>query len=266
MLEQFFDEPLMLAAAQAAIAAVLALLVMLLARRHAIHLERQTIWALFRGLVQVVAIGSVLLLLLQAPAWVSIPVLLVMITAGASIASGRTGGLPDAFRVSLAAIALGSGTVIVSMTLLGVIRYEPSSLIPVGSMVIASAMNACALALNRFRAEVETHTGQIEAALALGAEPARTATPYAQASVEASLIPALNSLRSLGIVWIPGLMAGMVLSGENPVYAAVYQFVVIAMLFAASGLTSLVCTRLIRSRVFSPAQQLLLRPERVEGG
>ena len=266
MLEPFFDDILGLALAQAALAERLALAVMLLARYQEIHLERETVVALVRGLVQVVAIGSIVLLLLQGPIWVSIPVLLAMVVAGAVIASRRAGGLSDAFRVSLAAIGLGAGLVIVSMTLLGVIDPAPSSLIPVGSMVIASAMNADALALDRFRSEVEAHTGQIEAALALGAEPARTVTQYAQAAVEASLIPALNSLRSLGIVWIPGLMAGMILSGTDPVYAAVYQFVVIAMLFAASGLTSLACTRLIRSRAFSPAQQLLLRPQQQRSG
>jgi len=82
-----------------------------------------------------------------------------------------------------------------------------------------------------------------------------------QASFEASLIPAIDSLRSLGIVWIPGLMAGMLLSKANPVYAAIYQFVVLAMIFAASGLTSLVSTLLIRGRIFSPAEQLLLPRE-----
>jgi putative ABC transport system permease protein len=81
-----------------------------------------------------------------------------------------------------------------------------------------------------------------------------------QASFEASLIPAIDSLRSLGIVWIPGLMAGMLLSGARPVYAAVYQFVVLAMIFAASGLTSLVSTLLIRNRIFTPAEQLTLHP------
>jgi len=55
-------------------------------------------------------------------------------------------------------------------------------------------------------------------------------------------------------------MAGMLLSGSRPVYAAIYQFVVLAMIFAASGLTSLVSTLLIRNHVFTPAQQLLLRP------
>jgi putative ABC transport system permease protein len=84
--------------------------------------------------------------------------------------------------------------------------------------------------------------------------------PYVQASFEASLIPAIDSLRSLGIVWIPGLMAGMLLSGSRPVYAAIYQFVVLAMILAASGLTSLVSTLLIRTHAFTTADQLLLRP------
>jgi putative ABC transport system permease protein len=129
-------------------------------------------------------------------------------------------------------------------------------------MLIANAMNTNGLALNRFRADVLAHSGEIETALALGAEARSRVSPYVQASFEASLIPAIDSLRSLGIVWIPGLMAGMMLSGARPVYAAIYQFVVLAMIFAASGLTSLVSTTLIRGRVFSPAEQLLLQPGR----
>jgi putative ABC transport system permease protein len=102
--------------------------------------------------------------------------------------------------------------------------------------------------------------GEIETALALGSDGNTSLAPYVQGSFEASLIPAIDSLRSLGIVWIPGLMAGMMLSGARPVYAAVYQFVVLAMIFAASGLTSLVSTLLMRARVMSSAEQLILRP------
>ncbi|MEJ2557647.1 MAG: ABC transporter permease, partial [Anaerolineae bacterium] len=90
--------------------------------------------------------------------------------------------------------------------------------------------------------------------------PKAIVAPYVQAAVHASLIPRIDSLRSLGIVWIPGLMAGMILAGSEPVYAAVYQFVVIAMIFAVSGLTSVTSTLLIRSHAFSPAEQLILRP------
>ena len=260
MLDQLFHDPRVLGMVQAAITSVLALGVILLARRQNIHMERETLIALIRGFVQVVIVGSVLLLLLQAPIWTSIFALLAMIFAAASIAARRARGIPGAFWVSLVGIGLGSGLVIVSMTWLGVIDRTVGSLIPVGSMLIANAMNTNALALDRFRAEVESHVGQIEAALTLGAESKQTATPYVQAAVEASLIPRIDSLRSLGIVWIPGLMAGMILAGIDPVYAAIYQFVVIAMIFAASGLTSIVSTLLIRSRAFSPAQQLILRP------
>jgi putative ABC transport system permease protein len=260
VLDQFFQEPRILGIVQAAVAAALALGVVILARYREIHVEKDAAIALVRGAVQVVAVGSVLLLVLQGPQWLGILTLLAMMVAAATIAARRAKGLPNAFWVSLLGIGFGAGLVIVSMTWLGVIDAALNSLIPVGSMLIANAMNSSALALDRFRGEVESHVGQIEAALALGAEPKNTVTPYVQAAVQSSLIPRIDSLRSLGIVWIPGLMAGMVLSGEDPVYAAIYQFVVIAMIFAAAGLTSVVSTLLIRSQAFSPVQQLRLRP------
>jgi putative ABC transport system permease protein len=148
------------------------------------------------------------------------------------------------------------------MAWLGVIDTAITSLVPVGSMLIANSMNTNGLALNRFRSDVLAHVGEVEAALALGADARNSVAPYVQASFEASLIPAIDSLRSLGIVWIPGLMAGMLLSGARPVYAAIYQFVVLAMIFAASGLTSLVSTLLIREGIFTAAQQLILQPGR----
>src|SRR5215469_5603145 len=162
----------------------------------------------------------------------------------------------SSLRVSFWSILIGSGSVIAVMTWAGVIDGAITSIVPVGSMVIANAMNTNALALDRFRAEVEAHVGEIESALTLGAAPDVSVSPAVEKSFSASLIPALNNLRSLGLVWIPGLMAGMVLTGSSPLYAAIYQFVVIAMIFASSGLTSLICTSLIRRRIFTPAEQL----------
>jgi len=213
-----------------------------------------------RGLVQIVAVGSILLLLLRAPDWTSVFLLLFMIAAAGATSAKRAKGMPEALRVSSYSIACGTGSVIAVMTWLGVIDTPVRSLVPVASMLIANAMNTNGLALNRFRSEVLAHVGEIETALALGADGKTSLAPYVQTSFESSLIPAIDSLRSLGIVWIPGLMAGMLLSGARPVYAAIYQFVVLAMIFAASGLTSLMSTLLMRARVMSPAEQLALRP------
>jgi len=262
MLRSLFSGQLQLGLAQAAVAALAALLVVLLARKRGIHLESDAVIAMVRGIVQIVAVGSILLLLLRGPRWTSVFLLASMIVAAGATSARRAKGMPDAFRVSTWAIACGAGSVIAVMAWLGVIETGISSLVPVGSMLIANAMNTNGLALNRLRSEVLSHVGEIETALALGAEAKVSVAPYVQGAFEASLIPAIDSLRSLGIVWIPGLMAGMLLSGARPVYAAIYQFVVLSMIFAASGLTSLVSTLLIRTRIFTSAQQLILQPGR----
>jgi putative ABC transport system permease protein len=260
MLKTMFHSQLPLGLAQAAVAALAALSVVLVASQRGIHLGKDLAIAMARGLVQIVAVGSILLLLLRAPSWTSVFLLIAMIIAAGATSARRAKGMPGAFQVSTWAIACGAGSVIAVMTVLGVIDTPITTLVPVGSMLIANAMNTNGLALNRFRSDVLAHAGEIETALALGANGKNSVAPYVQMSFEASLIPAIDSLRSLGIVWIPGLMAGMLLSGARPVYAAVYQFVLLAMIFAASGLTSLVSTLFIRSRVMSPAEQLVLRP------
>src|SRR5262249_44695558 len=115
----------------------------------------------------------------------------------------------------------------------------------------------------RFRADVTAHVGEVETGLALGADPAVAVAPQVKSAVYASLLPRLDTLKSLGLVWIPGVMAGMMVSGASPIYAGLYQFVIMAMMLAASGITGLAVVLLARGRAFSPAAQLTLR--RTEG-
>ncbi len=260
MLTELFSDRLVLGWAQAGVACALALGAVWLLRGRGVHVEREAGVALARGLVQIALVGAVLLVLLQGPAWTSAFLLAGMFVAAAFTAARRAQGIPGAFWASFYGIAFCSALVIGLMTWAGLIETTVTSLVPVGSMVIANAMNSNGLALNRFKSEVLAHSGQIEAALALGAAPARTVEPYVSTATFAGLLPRIDSLRSLGIVWIPGLMTGMVLAGADPIYAAVYQFVVMAMIFATAGLTAIVTLVLIRARVFSNADQLLLRP------
>jgi len=260
VLSLWMHNPLYLGLAQAGVVIILSLVATWIARYYHIHMEREVIIALARAFIQVIAVGSVLLIILKGPLAIGFLILAGMMVLAAQTAARRAKEIPDVFRVSLYAIAVGSGTIIVLMTWIGVIHPRLTSLIPVGSMLLANAMNTSALALERFRSEVKAHVGLIETALALGAEPTVAVAPYVEAAVHASLIPRINSLRSLGIVWIPGVMTGMLLGGSDPVYAAVYQFVVMGMIFSVSALTSLISVLLVRSKVFSPAGQLLLRP------
>lgn len=260
MLGRLFSGPVAKDGAQAAAAALLAVAVVLLARRQGVRLERESIIALVRGLVQILAVGAVFSFVMGAPLGAAVLMLAVMLLAAAAIAAGRVPGVPGAFPTALLGIGAGSGVVILAMVALDIVRADVVDIVSVGSMILANAMNTCALALERLRSELDAHRGYVEAGLSLGASPAQVAAPYVQKAVRASLIPRLDSLSSLGIVWIPGLMAGMVLSGAHPMGAALFQFVTLALVLAAGGLTSLVCVRLLRARAFTSADQLALRP------
>lgn len=246
--------------AQAAGAIMLCLAVVALCRRFAVRVEREAAISIGRGLLQMVAVGMVLALLLRGNLLIGAFILLLMTVAAAMTASRRLKGVAAPILIAFWAILAGAGVVIAFMLATGTLESNIAVLVPVGSMIIANAMNTNALALERFRSEVESHVGEIESALALGAAPEVSVSTEVEKAFSASLIPALNNLRSLGLVWIPGLMAGMVLSGSSPLYAAIYQFVVIAMIFGSSGLTALIGTNLIRKRIFTQAEQLALVP------
>jgi len=260
MLKLFFTDTLSLGLAQSIVAALLALIVVWVARQQHIHIERETLIGLLRAFVQIVAVGSILILLMKGPLWTSAIVLLVMMIAAAATSAKRAGSIPGAFLASLIGIGIGSGSLILVFTLLGLIDSVMVAVVPVGSMLVFNAMNTNGVVLNRFEAEVKGHAGHIEAGLALGASSKQVIVPYAQAAVHAGMIPRIDSLHSLGIVWIPGLMTGMVLSGGDPIYAAIYQFVTMAMVFITAGLTAVITSLFIRKRIFSSAEQLLLRP------
>src|SRR5277367_4495278 len=216
MVEHFFPNQIMRGVVECLIAALTAVAVIVVARRRAPDLLKEVPVAQLRVLLQIVAVGAILAVLLHGPQWTAIFVLVGMIFAAASIVRKRAKQIPGSFVLALTAISAGAGSILAIMTATGVIPLRILVLVPVGSMVIANTMNTQSLFLDRFRGEVLAHTGEIESALALGASADAAVSRYVQAAFRASLIPSIDNLRSLGIVWIPGLMAGIVLSGASP--------------------------------------------------
>jgi putative ABC transport system permease protein len=200
--------------------------------------------------------GLLIGVLLTVPLVWSAVILLGMVGGATWISRQRGDGLPGVTRISLLSIGVGAGTVIVLMTWAGAIEAAVRSLVPVGSMVIANAMKINGLALDRFKQEIRSNRDEIEVGLSLGGPPHAVLAERVRDSVRASLIPVVDSLKSLGWVWIPGIMAGMILAGENPIYASLYQFVIMAMIFAAGGLTSMISSLLLSREVITDAEQL----------
>lgn len=259
MLTVLFNEQVYAGLGQAAGASVLCLAVVMICRRFGVSVEREAAVSLLRGVVQMAVVGLLLGFLLKGSLLVGILILMGMVVAAAATAAWRLPEMPYAFEISVYSIAAGAGVAIGFMLMIRSLETSVSILVPVGSMIIANSMNACAQAMERFKADIVAHVGQIEAALCLGAQPSVSVAPYVQTSVYASLLPRLDMLKSLGLVWIPGVMAGMMVSGSSPLYAGLYQFVVVAMILVASGITGMIVTALMRSHAFSHSGQLLMR-------
>jgi putative ABC transport system permease protein len=256
LLHHWIHSQVALGLGQAMVVSALALGVAWLGHLRKLELGRETAAALVRGLLQMLAIGLVLVWLLKGAAWWSVPALATMCAVAAGMTQRRlnprlkpgskagleSGAKPvaNSYWLCLRAIGTGSAVVIATMALTRVIAFKATALVPLGSMIIANSMNTCAQVLERYASDLKLNAGRVEAALALGASSTVAALPYARNATNAALIPSLNSLRSLGIVWIPGFAAGMLLTGSDPVYTAIYQFMVIAMIYAASGVTALV--------------------------
>lgn len=256
LLEQLRDPVVLKGLAQVGVASVLAALVLGVSSFRDLDLESELGRAFVRGFVQVVAMGAFIGVLFSVPFVWSGGVLLVMMAIAAWISKDRGEGVPGVFRVSLVSILFGAGIVIVTMLAAGAITPTVRNLIPVGGMIIANAMKTNSLALDRFKGEIQSNREEIEAVLSLGVPPGKVVSDYVTTSVRASLIPMVDSLKSLGLVYIPGMMSGMILAGANPIYAAEYQFVIMAMLFAAGGLTSMTSTFLVGEYAFTEAEQL----------
>ncbi|WP_049927170.1 ABC transporter permease [Halopiger goleimassiliensis] len=259
-LESFFEhatDPVVLRGFVQILAAVfLAFLVLGVIYVRDLGFEREVVRTAVQGLVQITAAGAVIGMLLVAHiAWAAVA-LSVMLCVAAWISHERGAAIPGVFRTSVVSIGFGAGLVIATMTLAGVIDATMRDMIVIGGMIIANAMQTNSLLLDRFTGELVENRSRIEAALSVGAAPERAIREHVSTSIYASLIPVLDSIRSLGIVKIPGLMAGMIIAGENPIYAAQYQFAVMLMLFGASGLTVVANTILVTRNVFTDAKQL----------
>ncbi len=259
MIDHFFHTQLARGVAECVVAVLISFVVLLLVRRRGVDLLGELPLAQLRGMAQILLVGAVLAWMLHGPQWTSLLVLAGMMLAAANIVQRRAKRIPRPFVLALTSIFSGAGSVLAVMIALGVIPLKVAILVPVGSMVIAHTMNMQSIFLDRFRGEVASHVGEIESALALGASPDVALGRYLRAAYRASLIPSLDNVKSLGIVWIPGIMAGMVLSGASPVYAALYQFVVLTTIFSAAAVTCLVCSYLVTGRIFTRNEQLLLR-------
>ena len=168
-------------------------------------------------------------------AWVIILVLCVMVIASSWIAL-RTVELQrkQLFGIVLISMTVGGGSILALVTQ-GVLQAAPwfsaKIMIPMAGMIFSNALNSISLAAERFNDEQSRGVAY---------EVARNI------AFRTSMIPIINSLFAVGLVSLPGMMTVQILSGVDPLIAARYQILVMAMIFASGGIASAMYLTLIK--------------------
>lgn len=185
-------------------------------------------YAITRMLGQLLIVGYFLGMLFNTDkVWMVLAVLTVMVLVaswiGLRTVKSRRKNL---YTLAIVSMLIGGGTTLVLVTQIVLHLtpwYRPQYLIPLAGMIFAGNMNCISLAAERYFDELQK--GKLPKA-------AR------ETAFRTALIPVTNSLFAVGLVSLPGMMTGQILSGVDPLIAVRYQIMVMAMIFGADGISS----------------------------
>lgn len=194
----------------------------------------EVFYATIRMVVQLVLIGYALIYIFKNDSWyLGFFIILFMIVMSSFIALRNLEQKSiSAYFVIFFAIAVG-GTINLVLIIEFVLDltpfYEPRYVVPLAGMIYANSMNAISLAAERFEKELKVLT-KLEAN---------------KIAFKASMIPRINTFLAVGIVALPGMMTGQILSGVDPLVAVRYQIVVMAMVLGSSGISVIIYLKMI---------------------
>jgi len=187
---------------------------------------KEVAYATLRMVLQLALIGYALIYIFENDSWyVGVAIILFMIAMASFIVLRNIEDKSvSSYATVFFAIAVGG-----SLNLILVIEfvldltqfYEPRYVVPLAGMIYANSMNAVSLAAERLEKELRV-------------------TMYQEAkkiTFKASMMPRINTFLAVGIVSLPGMMTGQILSGVDPLVAVRYQIVVMAMILGSSGIS-----------------------------
>jgi putative ABC transport system permease protein len=208
-------------------------------------LEREITVSAVRSAVQLFAIGYVLQFVFHTNHPVFIVLLIVMMIAVASWNATRRGrGLPGILWRTTLTLAV---TELITMGLMLGIRLIPATppyVIPISGMVIGSSMVVAGLFFTHMKREVETSRGEIETLLCLGASKRQAIQEVLKRAVKSSMIPTFDTMKTIGLVQLPGTMTGMIIAGASPIEAVRYQIMIMFSFATAATVTAVILAML----------------------
>jgi putative ABC transport system permease protein len=225
-------------------------------------LERSIIWASARALVQLLAVGVALDLILEPDrsiAWSFLWVAAMLLFAAETVRR-RAPEIPNLFLLALAAFGAASVVTLGVLFGLGIFDLDARTLIPLAGLMVGNSMTATVVVARRIYEELRDKRSEVEARLALGQTSSDAARPYVRAALRTALIPQIETTKAVGLVFLPGAMTGLILAGVEPLDAVQVQAAVMYLVLGSAATTTSVVALGVQRRLFTRDHRLVPLP------
>ena len=225
-----------------------------------LNLERDLIVAALRAAAQLALLGLVLVAILTpgqplALSWLWVAVMVLF--AGWTV-HRRVPDVPHLWILSMGAFAASAAVTLGVLFGFGVFPVDSNTIVPLAGLMIGNSMTATVLLARRITAEFKDKRLEIEARLALGQPSSQAAKPYLREALRTALIPQIETTKAVGIIFLPGMLVGLLLAGVTPLDAVQAQLVIIYLVLGSVAVTTSVIALGMRRIMFTPAHQLRL--------
>lgn len=231
---------------------------LLLSKTLKLGLEKDTLIATLRSIVQLLAVGYILKFVFDANSYIYIFLMVALMILVATFNARKKGeGIKGiTWKIALTLVMI---EIITQGVLLGfnIVPATAQYIIPISGMLIGNSMVLSILFLNRFTAEITSHKDQMELILSLGGTPKQAVHRQLINAVKASMIPTIESQKTIGLVQLPGMMSGQIIGGADPIQAVQFQLLIIFALLTTATLSSIMIGFLSYPALFNERMQIL---------
>lgn len=249
---------------QVALAYVFIIVLFIIVRIKKVPREKLVILSAVRMTLQLIIVGYLLVYVLDNPSpWITLLVILVMLTFATFNVYQRTKPMITFSFKKLIALAMFTG-IIVNLTyfMFVVLQldpwYDPQYFIPMGGMIIGKTMTGVSLGVNHLLTGMKDRQEKIEGAIMLGASPKTASKSIVNEAFDQAMLPTINAMVGMGIVFLPGMMTGQIIAGQEPVTAVKYQISVMLGVAGTVSITVLIFLHLAYKNFFTKREQFIL--------
>ena len=239
------------------LSSVLLIIPIMISYKEKLELNRDIIISMLRAIIQLLVIGYVLDFIFGLDKLIYTAVLVLVMIFNAAINTRKKGFL-IANQVLISFISISIGTVATLGILIGskAIEHTPNEVIPVAGMIISNSMVAIGLSYRNLVNNFKNNSIVDEVKLYLGASIKEASAEIIRESIKISIMPTIDSAKTLGIVSLPGMMTGLILAGSSPVVAVKFQIMVTFMILSSSSIATIIATYLSYKKFFNDRKQL----------